>query len=120
MEKSVVLGLATGTKQVSTSLARLVCYYAELLASQGLLSTALEYIKLVPSDDSSPELAALRDRISHSEQGMFVLDIYQVHTLAPDKCIAILAFVTCTPSVSKQKLHFTKSVGLRSFFAFLA
>ncbi|KAG0569564.1 hypothetical protein M758_6G095900 [Ceratodon purpureus] len=68
MEKSVILGLATGTKQVSTSLARLVCYYAELLANQGLLSTALEYIKLVPSDDSSPELSALRERISHSHQ----------------------------------------------------
>ncbi|XP_024364075.1 protein transport protein SEC31 homolog B isoform X2 [Physcomitrium patens] len=68
MEKSVVLGLATGTKQVSMSLARLVCYYAELLASQGLLSTALEYIKLVPSDDSSPELSALRERITQSGQ----------------------------------------------------
>ncbi|XP_024379159.1 protein transport protein SEC31 homolog B isoform X2 [Physcomitrium patens] len=68
MEKSVVLGLATGTKQVSTSLARLVCYYAELLANQGLLSTALEYIKLIPSDDSSPELSALRERITQSGQ----------------------------------------------------
>ena len=67
----MILGLATGTKQVSTSLARLVCYYAELLASQGLLSTALEYIKLIPSDDSSPELSALRERISQSGQGMF-------------------------------------------------
>jgi protein transport protein SEC31 len=71
MEKSVILGLATGMKQVSTSLARLVCYYAELLANQGLLSTALEYIKLVPSDDSFPELSAVRERISHSYQGMF-------------------------------------------------
>lgn len=64
----MVLGLATGTKQVSASLARLVCYYAELLASQGLLSIALEYLKLVPTDDSSQELTILRDRISHSSQ----------------------------------------------------
>jgi protein transport protein SEC31 len=68
MEKSVILGLATGTKQASPSLAGLVCFYAELLASQGLLSTALEYIKLVPSDDSSPALVELRERISRSGQ----------------------------------------------------
>lgn len=77
MEKSVILGLATGTKQVSPSLAGLVCYYAELLASQGLLSTALEYIKLVPSHDSSAELAALRERISQSGQGMFIRMVYR-------------------------------------------
>lgn len=69
MEKSVVLGLASGTKQVSASMARLVCYYAELLASQGLLTTALEYLNLSSSDDAPEELKALRDRITQSIQG---------------------------------------------------
>ncbi|CAK9869335.1 unnamed protein product [Sphagnum jensenii] len=68
MEKSVVLGLASGTKQVSASMARLVCYYAELLASQGLLTTALEYLNLSSSDDAPEELKALRDRITQSIQ----------------------------------------------------
>jgi protein transport protein SEC31 len=69
MEKSVVLGLASGAKQVSASLARLVCYYAELLASQGLLTMALEYLNLSSSDDAPEELKALRDRITQSIQG---------------------------------------------------
>lgn len=72
MEKSVVLGLASGTKQVSASLERLVCYYAELLASQGLLDTALEYLNLSPADNSSQEMQILRDRISQSSQGIYI------------------------------------------------
>ncbi|KAH9534416.1 hypothetical protein CY35_17G005100 [Sphagnum magellanicum] len=74
MEKSVVLGLASGTKQVSASLERLVCYYAELLASQGLLDTALEYLNLSPADNSSQEMQILRDRISQSSQAEKILE----------------------------------------------
>eukprot|EP01018_Ginkgo_biloba_P001782 Gb_38895 [translate_table: standard] len=63
MEKTVILALATGQKRVSPSLSKLVESYAELLASQGLLSTAMEYLKLLGTEESSHELAILRDRI---------------------------------------------------------
>ncbi|KAI7979292.1 hypothetical protein LOK49_Contig411G00007 [Camellia lanceoleosa] len=45
MEKTIVLALAT--KQFSASLCKLVEKYAEILASQGLLTTAMEYLKLM-------------------------------------------------------------------------
>ncbi|GLJ29888.1 hypothetical protein SUGI_0590840 [Cryptomeria japonica] len=66
MEKTVILALATGQKRVSPSLSKLVENYVELLSSQGLLSIALEYLKLLGSEESSYELAILRDRISLS------------------------------------------------------
>ncbi|XP_010279523.1 PREDICTED: protein transport protein SEC31 homolog B-like [Nelumbo nucifera] len=66
MEKTIVLALATGQKQFSASLSKLVENYAELLASQGLLKTAMEYLKLLGSEASSFELAILRDRIALS------------------------------------------------------
>jgi len=72
MEKTIVLALASGQKQFSASLCKLVEKYAEILASQGLLTTALEYLKLLGSDDLSPELTIIRDRIALSmEPGMF-------------------------------------------------
>ena len=46
MEKTIVLALATGQKQFSASLCKLVEKYAEILTSQGLLTTAMEYLKL--------------------------------------------------------------------------
>ncbi|XP_038980631.1 protein transport protein SEC31 homolog B-like isoform X3 [Phoenix dactylifera] len=69
MEKTIVLVFATGHKRVSASLSKLVESYAELLASQGLLATAMEYLKLLGSDESSHELAILRDRIALSDEG---------------------------------------------------
>lgn len=66
MEKTIVLALATGQKRFSASLCKLVEKYAEILASQGLLSTAMEYLKLMGSEELSPELAVLRDRIALS------------------------------------------------------
>ncbi|KAM7512358.1 hypothetical protein LguiB_011233 [Lonicera macranthoides] len=63
MEKTIVLALATGQKHFSASLCKLVEKYAELLASQGLLTTAMEYLKLVGNEDLSPELLILRDCI---------------------------------------------------------
>ncbi|XP_077247850.1 protein transport protein SEC31 homolog B-like [Tasmannia lanceolata] len=66
MEKTIVLALATGQKQFSASLSKLVENYAELLASQGLLTTSMEYLKLLGSEDYSHELAILRDRIALS------------------------------------------------------
>ncbi|KAK1420267.1 hypothetical protein QVD17_21715 [Tagetes erecta] len=64
MEKTVVLALATGQKRFSASLCKLVEKYAEILASQGHLTTAMEYLKLMGTEDISPELVILRDRIS--------------------------------------------------------
>jgi hypothetical protein len=70
MEKTITLAVVTGQKRFSASLSKLVENYAELLASQGLLSTAMEYLKLLGSDGSSQELTILRERITFSaEQG---------------------------------------------------
>lgn len=74
MEKTIVLALASGQKQFSASVCKLVEKYAEILASQGLLTTAMEYLKLLGTDDLSPELVVLRDRIAFSvEAGMLLL-----------------------------------------------
>ncbi|KAB1998781.1 hypothetical protein ES319_D12G113900v1 [Gossypium barbadense] len=66
MEKTIVLALATGQKQFSASLCKLVEKYAEILASQGLLMVAMEYLKLLGSYEPSPELEILKDRIALS------------------------------------------------------
>ncbi|OUZ99287.1 WD40 repeat [Macleaya cordata] len=68
MEKTIILALATGQKRFSAPLSKLVENYAELLASQGLLTTAMEYLKLLGSEESSQELAILRDRIALSAE----------------------------------------------------
>ncbi|KAL5199137.1 hypothetical protein ABZP36_002649 [Zizania latifolia] len=68
MEKTITLALATGHKSFSASLSKLVESYAELLASQGLLKTAMEYLKLLGSDEHSHDLAILRDRIAFSTE----------------------------------------------------
>lgn len=66
MEKTVVLFLATGGKEFTASLAKLVENYVELLASQGLLNTAMEYLRLLGSNGFSQELDILQDRIAAS------------------------------------------------------
>ncbi|KAA3476124.1 protein transport protein SEC31-like protein B-like [Gossypium australe] len=66
MEKTIVLALAAGQKRFSASLCKLVEKYAEILASQGLLSTAMGYLKLFGSDELSPELVILKDHIAFS------------------------------------------------------
>ncbi|XP_027357033.1 protein transport protein SEC31 homolog B [Abrus precatorius] len=68
MEKTIVLALATGQKRFSASLCKLVEKYAEILASQGLLTTAMEYLKLLGSEELSPELVILKDRIALSTE----------------------------------------------------
>ncbi|URE36710.1 transport protein [Musa troglodytarum] len=68
MEKTIILTLATGHKRFSASLSKLVENYAELLANQGLLTTAMEYLKLLGSEEPSHELAILRDRIALSAE----------------------------------------------------
>lgn len=64
MEKTIVFALATGLKQFSSSLYTLVEKYAEILASQGLLTAAMEYMNLLGTEELSTELIILRDRIS--------------------------------------------------------
>lgn len=77
MEKTIVFALATGQKRFSASLCKLLEKYAEILASQGLLTTAMEYLKLMGSEELSPELTILRDRIALStEPGQYVLRCY--------------------------------------------
>ena len=68
MEKTLVLALATDNKKFSASLCKLFESYAEILASQGLLSTAMKYLKVLDSGGLSPELSILRDRISLSAE----------------------------------------------------
>lgn len=73
MEKTVVLFLATGGKQFTSSLAKLVENYVELLASQGLLNIAMDYLRLLGSKGFSQELDILQDRIAASVgAGMFI------------------------------------------------
>ncbi|XP_057522031.1 protein transport protein SEC31 homolog B-like isoform X3 [Amaranthus tricolor] len=67
MEKTIVFALATGQKRFSSFLCKLIEKYAEILASQGQLSTALEFLKLL-GEDISAELVILRDRIAVSSQ----------------------------------------------------
>ncbi|XP_078428662.1 transducin family protein / WD-40 repeat family protein [Wolffia australiana] len=66
MEKTVVLFLATGGKEFTTPLAKLVENYVELLASQGLLNIAMDYLRLLGSKGFSQELDILHDRIAAS------------------------------------------------------
>lgn len=68
MEKTIVLALASGQKQFSASVCKLVEKYAEILASQGLLTTAMELLKLLGMDELSPELSILKERIAFSAQ----------------------------------------------------
>ncbi|XP_057523798.1 protein transport protein SEC31 homolog B isoform X2 [Amaranthus tricolor] len=67
MEKTIVFALATGQKRFSSFLCKLVEKYAEILASQGQLSTAMEFLKFL-GEDISPELVILRERITVSSQ----------------------------------------------------
>ncbi|KAL3832973.1 hypothetical protein ACJIZ3_007709 [Penstemon smallii] len=68
MEKTIVFALATGQKHFSASLCKLVEKYAEILASQGLLTTAMEYLNLLGTEELSTELVILRDRITLSTE----------------------------------------------------
>ncbi|KAK4794174.1 hypothetical protein SAY86_012168 [Trapa natans] len=68
MEKTIVLALASGQKQFSVSVCKLVERYAEILASQGLLMTAMQLLKLLGTEELSPELSILKERISFSAQ----------------------------------------------------
>ncbi|KAI5061484.1 hypothetical protein GOP47_0023989 [Adiantum capillus-veneris] len=68
MEKIVVLALAKGEKRVTPALSRLVGSYAELLASQGIVMAAMDYLGLVFPEESTEDLIMLRDRIGSIKQ----------------------------------------------------
>ncbi|XP_047947796.1 protein transport protein SEC31 homolog B isoform X3 [Salvia hispanica] len=68
MEKTIVFALATGQKRFSDSLCKLVEKYSEILASQGLLTTAMEYLNLLGTEELSTEITILRDRIARSTE----------------------------------------------------
>ena len=73
MEKTIVFALASGQKRFSDSLCKLVEKYSEILASQGLLTTAMEYLNLLGTEELSTEITILRDRIARStEQGLWL------------------------------------------------
>ena len=67
VEKSVVLSRAAAQRPASAALTGVVNTYAELLAAQGRLEQAMQYLQLVPGGDSA-ESAVLRDRIYHSSR----------------------------------------------------
>ncbi|GKA97108.1 transport protein Sec31 homolog B-like protein isoform X1 [Tanacetum coccineum] len=75
MEKTVVLALATGQKRFSASLCKLVEKYAEILASQGLLTT-MEYMKLMGNEDLSPELGSAEVLFSRRSDALQALKRY--------------------------------------------
>eukprot|EP00249_Psilotum_nudum_P022019 c28342_g1_i1 orf=734-3148(-) len=108
MEKTVVLALASGEKRISPALSRLVCSYAELLASQGLLMTAMEYLNLVPAEQSTLELSILRDRIYKSVQDGTKTDAsaspFEAHDFEVDRSPASVATdaPTYTPSYYQE------------------
>ncbi|KAL5703467.1 hypothetical protein ACHQM5_028555 [Ranunculus cassubicifolius] len=68
IEKTIILTFAIGEKQFSPSLSKVAENYCEILASQGQLTTAMEYLKLLEPEGSSQELAILRDRMALSSQ----------------------------------------------------
>ncbi|PIN08433.1 Transcription factor Abd-B, contains HOX domain [Handroanthus impetiginosus] len=68
MEKTIVLAVATAQRRFSALLCKLVEKYAEILASQGLLTTAMEYLNLLGTEELPTELIILRDRIALSAE----------------------------------------------------
>lgn len=63
----MILAMATGQKR-SASLCKLVEKYAEILASQGLLTTAMKYLNFMGNEELTPELVILRDCITLSTE----------------------------------------------------
>lgn len=62
MEKGIVLGMATQAQSASDGLCDLVHNYASILAAQGSMDQALQYMDLIPGEPSE-SVHLLRDRI---------------------------------------------------------
>lgn len=65
LEKAVVLGMATGQRTASPVLGELVTRYASLLAAEGRMGTALQYLDMVPGE-ACMSTAVLKHRIYSS------------------------------------------------------
>lgn len=62
MERTVIFGVAAGAEGAAPAAGELMSRYASILAAQGRLATALQYLDLAPGNDAS-DTAVLRDRI---------------------------------------------------------
>ncbi|KAK9805066.1 hypothetical protein WJX73_010529 [Symbiochloris irregularis] len=65
MEKAVVLGLGTHQSSTSPALADFTSSYASILAAQGCMNIAWDYLGLIPGE-ASTNVAELRDRVFRS------------------------------------------------------
>ncbi|CAH2062951.1 unnamed protein product [Thlaspi arvense] len=116
MEKTLVLALATGNKRFSASLCKLFESYAEILASQGLLTTAMKYLRVLDSGGLSPELSILRDRISLSaepETNVVAAGNTQVQSTMPynQEPIQAQPNVLSNPYDNQYQQQYTESYG---------
>ena len=69
IEKSVVLGMASGQEGACSRLSGLVTAYGEILASQGYAKVALDYLNMLPGNfGPESEISILKDRICRSGQ----------------------------------------------------
>ncbi|EFN56942.1 hypothetical protein CHLNCDRAFT_143487 [Chlorella variabilis] len=68
MEKAVVLGVGVNRHTASEALSDLIVRYAELLAANGRLGTALDYLSMIPGEPSTG-VAVLKERIYSSAAG---------------------------------------------------
>ncbi|PSC76171.1 transport SEC31-like protein B isoform B [Micractinium conductrix] len=68
MEKAVVLGIGVNRQSAGEALSDLIVRYAELLAANGRLGIALEYLQMVPGEPSA-SVAALKDRLYQAALG---------------------------------------------------
>ena len=80
LEKAVVLTRATGQAS-GAGLSQLVVSYAEMLASQGQLSSAISYLDMVP--DGGEAVTTLRDRIVRGGAGKLASSSAPVTVSAP-------------------------------------
>ena len=63
LERSLVLGLGTGKAGGSEALAGLAATYAEMLASNGCMTAALDFLHMLPDGDPGGAVSMLKDRV---------------------------------------------------------
>ncbi|PRW34057.1 transport SEC31-like protein B isoform A [Chlorella sorokiniana] len=68
MEKAVVLGLGVNKASASEALSDLIERYAQLLAANGRLKIALEYLQMIPGEPSTG-VAVLKERLYRAAAG---------------------------------------------------
>ncbi|KAI4382981.1 hypothetical protein MLD38_008868 [Melastoma candidum] len=105
MEKTIVLVLASGQKKFSASVCKLVEKYAEILASQGFLKTAMEYLNLLGTENLTPELAILKDRIAYSIEAVKEPEVSPIDSSILPSGSIYSSDQTIYTSVSAQQYH---------------